>query len=52
MGRAGVNPAGPGSALGTHIVDVEVDLETGKVQILRYTSAFGDSPRSKQNGLN
>jgi CO/xanthine dehydrogenase Mo-binding subunit len=38
MGRAGVNPAGPGSALGTHIVDVEVDPETGKVQILRYTS--------------
>ena len=38
MGRAGVNPAGPGSALGTHIVDVEVEPETGKVQILRYTS--------------
>src|SRR5262245_22824742 len=38
MGRAGVNPAGPGSALATHMVDVEVDPETGKVQILRYTA--------------
>jgi CO/xanthine dehydrogenase Mo-binding subunit len=28
--------AGPGFA--THIVDVEVDVETGKVQILRYTA--------------
>ena len=38
MGRAGVNPAGSGSALTTHIVDVELDPETGKVQILRYTA--------------
>ena len=38
MGRAGVNPPGPGSALATHIVDVEVDPDTGKVQILRYTA--------------
>jgi CO/xanthine dehydrogenase Mo-binding subunit len=33
-----MNPAGPGSAFATHIVDVEVDPETGKVTILRYTA--------------
>jgi len=37
-GRAGVNPGGVGAALATHIVDVEVDPETGKVSILRYTA--------------
>ncbi|HJN87764.1 MAG: xanthine dehydrogenase family protein molybdopterin-binding subunit [Dehalococcoidia bacterium] len=37
-GRAGVNPGGVGPALATHIVDVEVDPETGKVSILRYTA--------------
>ena len=36
-GRANVQPRGVGGAFGTHIVDVEVDPETGKVQILRYT---------------
>jgi CO/xanthine dehydrogenase Mo-binding subunit len=29
---------GPGAAFATHIVDVEVDPETGKVSILRYTA--------------
>ena len=29
---------GVGGAFGTHIVDVEVDPETGKVEILRYTA--------------
>ncbi|GAB4161370.1 MAG: xanthine dehydrogenase family protein molybdopterin-binding subunit [Planctomycetaceae bacterium] len=29
----------PGGAFGTHCVDVEVDPETGKVEILRYTIA-------------
>ena len=38
VGRAGVNPGGAGSAIGTHIVDVEVDPDTGKVTILRYTA--------------
>lgn len=38
VGRAGVNPSGAGPALATHIVDVEVDPETGKVTILRYTA--------------
>ncbi len=37
-GRAGVNPPGAGSAIATHIVDLEVDPETGKVTILRYTA--------------
>ena len=37
-GRAGVNPGGAGPCLGTHVVDVEVDPETGKVTVLRYTA--------------
>src|SRR6266571_4805918 len=37
-GRAGVNPSGAGPSISTHIVDVEVDPETGKVTILRYTA--------------
>ncbi len=35
---AGVNPSGAGPSLSTHIVDVEVDPDTGKVTILRYTA--------------
>ena len=38
VGRASVDPKGVGSAFAVHIVDVEVDLETGKVNILRYTA--------------
>ena len=38
VGRATVDPRGVGSAFATHIVDVEVDPETGKVTILRYTA--------------
>jgi CO/xanthine dehydrogenase Mo-binding subunit len=38
VGRATVNPAGVGNAFGFHIVDVEVDPDTGKVDILRYTA--------------
>lgn len=37
-GRASVNPRGVGPAFGTHVVDVAVDPETGKVDILRYTA--------------
>ena len=37
-GRATVDPEGPTNGFGTHIVDVEVDPETGKVTILRYTA--------------
>jgi CO/xanthine dehydrogenase Mo-binding subunit len=36
-GRANVDVQEWGSAFGAHIVDVEVDLETGQVTILRYT---------------
>ena len=46
LGRSGgpisaqvsVNPSGVGSAFGTHVVDVAVDPDTGKVDILRYTA--------------
>ena len=38
VGRATVHPRGVGSAFAFHIADVEVDPETGKVQILRYTT--------------
>ena len=38
MGRASVAPEGSTNGFGTHIVDVEVDPETGKVTILRYTA--------------
>lgn len=34
-----VDPEGCGGAFATHLVDVEVDPETGKVEILRYTAA-------------
>ena len=34
---ASVDPLGVGAALGTHIADVEVDSDTGKVDVLRYT---------------
>jgi CO/xanthine dehydrogenase Mo-binding subunit len=36
-GRANVDPPGYGGAFATNIVDVEVDPETGKVQVLRFT---------------
>ena len=37
-GRGNVSPAGVGGAFAVHLVDVEVDPETGKVDILRYTA--------------
>jgi len=37
-GRATSQPRGVGGAFATHIVDVEVDPDTGKVSILRYTA--------------
>jgi CO/xanthine dehydrogenase Mo-binding subunit len=39
VASAGVNPPGPGPSIGVHLVDIEVDTETGKVEILRYTAA-------------
>jgi CO/xanthine dehydrogenase Mo-binding subunit len=38
VGRASVDPPGQGGAFATHVVDVEVDPDTGKVTILRYTA--------------
>ena len=38
MASAAVDPGTWGPAFATHIVDVEVDPDTGKVQILRYTA--------------
>ncbi|WP_425617406.1 xanthine dehydrogenase family protein molybdopterin-binding subunit [Anatilimnocola sp. NA78] len=38
VGRASVAPEGSTNGFGTHIADVEVDPETGKVTVLRYTA--------------
>jgi len=38
VASAAVRPEHSGPAFATHIVDVEVDPDTGKVQILRYTA--------------
>ena len=38
FGRANVAPTTSGSAFAAHIVDVEVDPDTGKLTILRYTA--------------
>jgi len=37
-GRASVSPSGIGPATTVHLADVEVDVETGKIEILRYTA--------------
>ena len=39
VGRANLSPAGPGGSFACHVVDVEVDPDTGKVEILRYTAS-------------
>ncbi|MCL2428068.1 MAG: xanthine dehydrogenase family protein molybdopterin-binding subunit [Alphaproteobacteria bacterium] len=36
--EVGVNAQGAGPGFGTHVCDVEVDPETGKVTVLRYTA--------------
>jgi CO/xanthine dehydrogenase Mo-binding subunit len=38
VANAAINATGAGPTLATHIVDVEVDVETGKVSIVRYTA--------------
>src|SRR5690242_12489392 len=38
VGRGAVNPRGVGGSFSGNIVDVEVDPETGKVTILRFTA--------------
>ena len=37
VGRAQINAQGAGPSFGTHLVDVDVDRETGRVTITRYT---------------
>ena len=39
VGRGVSNHNEPGGAFGAHVVDVEVDPDTGKVDVLRYTAA-------------
>ena len=36
-GTGAINAQGAGPSFGTHIVDVEVDEDTGRVEVLRYT---------------
>ena len=38
QGHAAVKPGGVGASLATHICDISVDMETGKVTVLRYTA--------------
>ncbi|MBT5110274.1 MAG: xanthine dehydrogenase family protein molybdopterin-binding subunit [Rhodospirillaceae bacterium] len=38
-GHAEINAQGAGPSFGTHLVDVEVDPDTGHVKVLRYTAA-------------
>ena len=38
VGRATANPAGVGNAFAINVADVEVDIETGKVDVLRFTA--------------
>ncbi|HEV3006114.1 MAG TPA: xanthine dehydrogenase family protein molybdopterin-binding subunit [Pirellulales bacterium] len=45
LGRAAVDPEGPTNGFGASIVDVEVDPETGKTSVLRYT-VFQDAGKA------
>ena len=45
VGRGNVNPRGAGGSVTATLVDVEVDSETGKVQVLRCT-AFQDAGKA------
>ena len=38
VGAAAINAQGAGPSFGTHVVDVEVDRDTGRVTVLRYTT--------------
>ena len=38
IGKGSISASGPGNAFATHIADVEVDPETGKVTVLRFTA--------------
>ncbi len=37
VGQAAINAQGAGPSFGTHVVDVEVDPQTGRATVLRYT---------------
>ena len=37
-GTASLDPTGEGNSFGVHLVDVEVDPDTGKTEVLRYTA--------------
>jgi len=37
-GRANINARGAGPSFAVHVCDVEVDMETGKVDVIRYTA--------------
>ena len=45
LGRAAVDPEGPTNGFGLSIVDVEVDPDTGKTTVLRYT-VFQDAGKA------
>jgi CO/xanthine dehydrogenase Mo-binding subunit len=45
IGNAAINAQGAGPSFATHLVDVEVDPETGKTTVLRYT-AIQDAGRA------
>jgi len=45
VGHAAINARGAGPGFGTHICDVEVDPETGRVEVIRYT-AIQDAGRA------
>ena len=44
VGHFEATPEGAGVSFATHIVDAEVDPETGKTKILRYTCLLYTSP--------
>ncbi len=45
VGRANLNPSTPGGSFAASLVDVEIDPDTGKVSILRFTS-FQDAGKA------
>jgi len=49
VGNAALNAQGAGPSFATHIVDVEVDVATGQVKIIRYT-AIQDAGRAVHPG--
>jgi CO/xanthine dehydrogenase Mo-binding subunit len=45
VGKAAINAQGAGPSFGTHLVDVEVDPDTGRVSVVRYTT-FQDAGKA------